>query len=372
MNIAIQAADLDGSRIDGTRVYLMQMLRRFGALDTSDAWHMYHRSVFNTELKPPDYSNYTVHTVPFPWYWTQTRFAWEMWKLRPEKLWMPVQALPFFLPKNIQTTVTIHDLAFKYFPQHFPARDVHRLNWFTDYAVKKADKLIAVSESTKRDILKFYPSVAESKVRVIYHGFDAKLFVRKSLTLQETGNILKRYDLEEKRFLLYVGAIQPRKNIRVLLDAFAIVRLHHPDVKLVLAGERAWLWEETVRAIENHPFREDIIMPGKVCFSDLAVLFSHAKAFVFPSLYEGFGIPVLEAMASGVPVLCADNSSLPEVGGDAVLYFEATDVSVLAQHIDTVLANEAMRESMIQKGFNTIQRFSWDTCAKETMDRIIS
>ncbi|MDD5083610.1 MAG: glycosyltransferase family 1 protein [Candidatus Moranbacteria bacterium] len=401
MNIAVQAADLDADRIDGTRVYLSQLLKRFGMIDPSNQWHLYHRSAFNPELVPPTFPNYTVHTVTVPFYWTQTRFAWEMWKLRPEKLWMPVQALPFFLPKGIETTVTIHDLAFKYFPDHFPKKDQRRLHMFADFAVRKADKLIAVSESTKRDILKWYPDVDASKIRVIYHGFEngQQLTIntqQQSLSghselveesSQNTGrsldyaqddkrevqdNILKKYSLETKKYLLYVGAIQPRKNILVLLEAFELEHKRHPDMKLVLAGEKAWLWKETVDMIEKHPFREDIIVTGKVSFRDLAALYAQAKMFVFPSLYEGFGIPVLEAMAAGTPVICSNNSSLPEVGGDAALYFEALNVSELASRIESLWTEESLCAAMIRRGYENIKKFSWDKCAKETMEYIIS
>ncbi len=375
MNIAIQVADLDAKRIDGTRVYLSQLLRRFGTLDPNRQWHLYHRSVFNPELAPPQLPNYTVHTVSAPAYWTQTRFAWELWKLRPEKLWMPVQALPFFLPKGIETTVTIHDLAFKYFPEHFPKKDQRRLHLFADFAVKHADKLIAVSESTKRDIIKWYPDVDASKIKVIYHGFECQSTVNNQQSTinsqQITDAVLIKYSLEAKKYLLYVGAIQPRKNIATLLQAFAAERAHHIDMKLVLAGEKAWLWKETMEAIERHPFREDIIVTGTIPFSDISALYASAKMFIFPSLYEGFGIPVLEAMAAGVPVICADNSSLPEVGADAALYFEALDVAKLAEHIELLWTDEALCKEWIDRGYENIKRFSWDKCARETMEYIL-
>lgn len=368
MNIAVQVADLDANRIDGTRVYLSQVLKRCGSINPLNQWHLFHRSQFNPELAPPILPNYNVSIVSALFYWTQTRFAWEMWKLRPDRLWMPVQALPFFLPKGIQTTVTIHDLAFKYFPDHFPKKDQRRLHLFADFAVKKADKLIAVSESTKRDILKWYPEIDASKIKVIYHGFDDGLF--RNAKVDEC--VLQDYHIEPKKYLLYVGAIQPRKNIMVLLAAFAQARKDNPGMKLVLAGERAWLWKETLDAIDNHLFKDDIIVTGKVSFPVLATLYTSATMFVFPSLYEGFGIPVLEAMAAGVPVICSNNSSLPEVGGDAALYFDASDASALANHIESLWNDDILRQTVIAKGFENIKKFSWDKCAKETLEYIIS
>jgi glycosyltransferase involved in cell wall biosynthesis len=366
MKIAIQVADLDGMRIDGTRVYLSQVLCRLGKLDVQTAWHLYHRSTFNQELAPPPFPNYTVHTVTSPLYWTQTRFALELWRLRPQKVWMPVQALPFFLPKDIETIVTIHDLAFKYFPNHFTKKDQRRLNWFADFAVRKATKLIAVSESTKRDILRWYPDVEASKIRVIHHGFEVS-GANEATSLDTQKNILEKYALGTKKYLLYVGALQPRKNIQVLLAAFALERVKHPEMKLVLVGEKAWLWEDILQSVEQHPFQKDIILVGKVSFAELQQFYAHAKIFVFPSLYEGFGIPILEAQAAGIPVLCSDNSSLPEVGGDAALYFEATDVQALAAQIALLWNDEGLYSSVQRKGFENIKRFSWDKCAKETL-----
>ena len=373
MNIAIQAADLDASRIDGTRVYISELLRRFGSIGSEHQWHLYHRQAFNPELAPPNFSNYTVHEAGALFYWTQTRFAYEMFKLRPDRLWMPVQALPFVLPQGVKTTVTIHDLAFKYFPDHFARKDLRRLNLFADFAIHKADRLIAVSEATKRDILTFYPKINEEKIRVIHHGF--------SIRTRESGNgergsedVFSRLSIPgsmDKKYILYVGALQPRKNLGLLLDAFAQVKECHPEIGLVLAGEKAWMWEKTLEKIERHPCRKDIFLIGKVSFEDLAELYKKARMFVFPSLYEGFGIPVLEAQASGVPVICANNSSLPEVGGDAALYFDAQDVSALAGNIEKLWTDGALCQEFIRKGYKNIQKFSWDTCAQETLKWIV-
>jgi glycosyltransferase involved in cell wall biosynthesis len=367
MNIAIQAADLDDARIDGTRVYLMQLLRRFGSIAPEHAWHLYHRGEFNSELAPPELPNYVIHQVSAPAYWTQTRFAWEMWRLKPNHLFMPVQTLPFWLPGKVRTTVTIHDLAFKFFPNHFPERDVRRLNWFTDYAVQYADKLIAVSEATKKDILAHYPDVSEDKIRVIYHGFDGTLFGRPA-----PADILTRFRIRPRNYLLYVGAIQPRKNLTVLFEAFERVKKIYPEAQLVLAGEKAWLWEDILKEVERYSFGEDIIFTGKVSFQDLAALYQNARMFIFASLYEGFGIPVLEAMASGTPVICANNSSLPEVGDAAVLYFDALNVLELTTHIRTLWEDSMISQALVTKGREHIQRFSWDKCAQETLEWILA
>lgn len=371
MRIAIQAADLDSKRIDGTRVYLLNMLNRFGDISSQDDFFVFHRKKFNPALKPKTFSNYKIIQKCFPFYWTQTKFSIEIWRGKYDALWMPMQALPFIRRKNLITTVTIHDLAFKYFPEFFPGKDLRRLNIFTDFAVKNASKIIAVSQSTKKDILQIYPRIKEEKIEVIHHGFDPNLFQKETIE-KEKDKILKKYKLEAKSYILYVGAIQPRKNLGQLIEAFEVVKEKNPYLKLVLAGGRAWMWEDVINKISKSKYQKDIIVTGTIPFGDMVSLYKSAKVFVFPSLYEGFGIPVLEAMASEIPVICARNSSLSEVGGNAALYYEGTSLNDLCQKIKEVLENESFRNQMIAKGKEQIKKFSWDKCAEETLKFIKS
>ncbi|MFZ3031410.1 MAG: glycosyltransferase family 1 protein [Candidatus Moraniibacteriota bacterium] len=371
MRVAIQASDLDHHRIDGTRVYLKELLKRFGTLSSETEFTLYHRGVFNPLLAPPTLENYTAQTLSFPWAWMQTRFALELFLKRPEKLFLPIQAAPFFLPKPIEVTATIHDLAFRRFPETFPRRDLWKLNFMLETAVKRADKLIAVSESTKRDLLEFFPDLPESRVKVIHHGFDGEFFgTRLSDTvLSET---LKTFHLQLGTYILYVGALQPRKNLIRLIQAFEQVKKNVPEMKLVLAGEEAWLSQEIIETWEMSPVRDDIVLPGRVSFETLRVLYQGARMFAFPSLYEGFGLPLLEAFASGVPVLTADNSSLTEVAGDAALYCQAENVGDIAEKLERLWRDETLRADLVQKGNERLKQFSWDKCASETLLYILS
>jgi len=369
MKIAIQATDLDHARIDGTRVYILNLLKYFGKLDTTSDFLIYHKGSFNPELTPPQFPNYKIIQKYFPLYWTQTRFAWELWKNKPDALWMPMQALPFIRRKNLKTVVTIHDLAFKIFPEHFPKKDLRRLNLFTDYAIKNSSKIIAVSESTKKDILKFYPQINAEKIKVIYHGFDANLYSKK-YSVEEINKTLSKFKIQSAnwrtKFILYVGAIQPRKNLPILIKAFENLKKEgFSDLKLVLAGEKAWLWQETQNLASQSPWKDDILMPGRLKFDDLSRLLAGASVFVLPTLYEGFGIPILEAFASQVPVISAQNSSLPEVGGEAALYFQ--NQKELEENIKKILTDENLKKDLIEKGNLQVQKFSWEKCAQETL-----
>ncbi|HEX7586523.1 MAG TPA: glycosyltransferase family 1 protein [Patescibacteria group bacterium] len=366
MKIAIQAADLDSARVDGTRVYILNLLKYFGKLEPSSQFLIYHKNNFNPELIPPNFSNYKIKKIGFPIFWTQLAFAWEIWKEKPDVLWMPMHNIPFFRRRGLKTFVTIHDLAYKYFPEHFAKKDLCKLNFLGGLAKRGAKKIIAVSHSTKKDILKFYPEIPEGKIKVIYHGFDSALFFQERDVAKEKA--LKNKLGIKGNYILYSGAIQPRKNLELLIKAFEIFKQKTGSpIKLVLAGGKAWLWEKTIKKSENSLYKTDIIMPGKLKFGDLGHLMRGASVYVHPSLYEGFGITILEALAAKVPVISAKNSSLAEVGGSAVVYFNEHDPSDLAEKIENVLTNEKLREGLVEKGLGQIKNFSWEKCARETL-----
>lgn len=370
MRIAVQAADLDHARIDGTRVYLSEILRRIADTSLDDQWYLFHRTRFNPALKPPVLPRTTVHAVPFPLvFWTQTRFAWELFRLRPDRLWMPVQALPFCLPQGVESTVTIHDLAFRFFPEAFHPRTRRRLEWFTRYAVRHATRLIAVSAATRDDILRLYPGTPEGKIRVIHHAVGASWSLAPDPA--RTLSCLERHSLQPDGYFLYVGAIQPRKNLVRLLDAFALIKAEYPRHKLVLAGEPAWLSGMVLEAVATHPFRDDVVLTGRVEHEDLKGLYRNASLFVFPSLYEGFGLPLLEAFVSGTPVVCGRHSSLAEVGGEAVQYADVTDTAALAESMRLVLSDPDLRRRLVAAGRERAALFSWDRAARETRGWIV-
>lgn len=370
MRVAIQASDLDHERIDGTRVYLRELLKRFGPFSPETLFDLYHKATFNSLLAPPIRENYRELRIPFRWAWMQTRFALALLWERPEKLFLPIQAAPLFLPSSTEVTATIHDLAFKRFPETFPKKDLWKLNFMLETAVKRAHKLIAVSESTKRDLLEFFPQLPESRVTVIHHGFDANFFGTR-LSETELSETLKTFHLQRSNYILYVGALQPRKNLIRLMQAFERMKERIPDAKLVLAGEPAWLSRAIIETWEKSPVRDDIVLPGRVSFEALRTFYQGARGFVFPSLYEGFGLPILEAFASQIPVLTADNSSLREVAGDGALYCQADDVDDMARQMERLWRDETLRTELIHKGNEQLKHFSWDTCARETLNVIL-
>lgn len=370
MRIAVQASDLDHARIDGTRVYLKELLKRFGNLAPEQDFLLYHKNTFNPLLAPPQFSNYREESVASPFSWMQTRFAWEMFRTRPEKLFLPIQAAPFFLPSKTEVTATIHDLAFKKYPETFPRKDVMKLNLMLDAAVRQADKLIAVSHSTKADLLQYYPTLSADKITVVHHGFDQAFFAEK-VSRDALEVMLQKQGLKPGEYVLYVGALQPRKNLVRLIAAFEKAKEMQPKMKLVLVGESAWLADGIHAAYEQSAFKSDIHLIGRVDFDELRTWYQGARLFAFPSLYEGFGLPILEAFASGVPVLTADNSSLPEVAGKAALYCQAEIVENIAEQLARLWGDTELQETLKKRAQEELERFSWEKCAQETLGVIL-
>ena len=366
MKIAVQAADLDRERVDGTRVYLKELLNRFGALAPSDSFVLYHERDFYTLLQPIHYPHYEEKKIPFPWAWMQTRFAWSIFCARPDVLFLPIQAAPLFLPRDVKVVATIHDVAWKRYPETFSWKDRCKLNLLLGRVIKRADKLIAVSEATKRDVLRYFPQLDPVKVQVIHHGFDREFF-KQRISQEVLVAQLEKYQLVKHNYILYVGALQPRKNLVRLILAFESLKERNPEAKLVLAGEVAWLAQEILSMREKSRYRDDILLLGKVNFETLRILYQGAKIFAFPSLYEGFGLPLLEAFASGTPVLTADNSSLREIASDAALYCDAQDRVDIAKKLEQLWSDDLLGTQLEERGYKRLESFSWETCAKETL-----
>jgi glycosyltransferase involved in cell wall biosynthesis len=351
---------------------MLNMFKYFGKISSSDKFLLYFAKQFNKNLIPPVFPSYIFKKLGKSFFWTQTKFAFTLWKDNPDVLWMPVVNLPLLKRKKLKTIITVHDLAFKFFPEYFPKKDLKKLNFLADFSIPRADKIIAISHSTKKDILKFFPRVSEEKIKVIHHGFDSDLF-DKRVDKNASNQVLSKFkipwsDRQNSKFILYVGAIQPRKNILTLVKAFEKISPKYPDLKLVIVGKKAWMWEETANYMKKSELRERIVLTGSVPFSSLPIFYQNAAVFVFPSLYEGFGIPLLEAFASGTPVITAKNSSLLEIGDGAALFFETKNDLDLSEKIELVLDDQTVREDMIENGYKKAKNFSWEKCAQQTLD----
>jgi len=268
----------------------------------------------------------------------------------------------FVLPPTrcgTRTLLTVHDLSFVHYPDHFVPKLVRYLSQVVPRSVARADRVLADSEATRADLITHLGTPPE-KVDVLYSGVAPRF--RPEVEPGERERLRARYGLGDVPYILSVGTLQPRKNYTRLIQAFARLR---GDVQLAIAGGRGWLCQDILAEAARLGGRVRIL--GFVEEVDLPVLYRNAALFAFPSLYEGFGLPVLEAMACGVPVVCSNASSLPEVAGDAALLIDPLDTEELTQALNRGLEDAGLRQAMVDRGFVQAARFTWERAARQLL-----
>jgi len=267
-----------------------------------------------------------------------------------------------FSPCKIRIT-TVFDLSPLIFPgTHLYSRVLMHKILFP-FTIRNSEKILTISKSTKQDLIK-YLNIPEKKITVTYLATDEKY---RLLNQKEISKIRRKYSIDFP-FILYVGTLEPRKNIPSLIRAFYQLKKKTSRHKLIIAGKKGWKSEDIFETIEKLNLQKDIIFTGYVPDEDLPALYNAADLFVYPSLYEGFGLPPLEAMACGTPVITSNTSSFPEVVGDAGIMIDPYDVDGLTKAMYEVLTNDGLREDMIKKGLKQTKKFSWEKCAKETLE----
>ncbi len=366
MRIAVHGSHLCQEREDGNQTYILNLFRAIRDIDRVNQYTFYYNKPINKKVEAPNF----VHKVQqTPFMWTQRVFPFLLRRDKPDVLFMPIQMLPFLKAQKQKSVVTIHDLAFLLYPETFPAKDAFLHKLYVREAITKADHLIAITEATKQDIVKFY-KVNPNKITVVYHGVDKDRF----RLMQEgeenlVADVKTKYNIT-KPYILYIGNVQPRKNIQGLIKAYQKLRkTSDHNYQLVIAGAKAWLVEEVMKEI-GAAYRDDIVFTGRFEDAELAPLLWGANLFVLPSFYEGFGLPILEAMACGVPTLVSNTPSLVEVGGEASLSFDPHSIDDMAKVLDNVISNPDLRIEMRKKGLKRVAEFSWNLCAKQTIDVI--
>lgn len=263
--------------------------------------------------------------------------------------------------KSQKKIITVHDIRQHVFPEFNIETMLSYL--FLPTTLKNADKIITVSNSTKNDIINYF-QISADKIQVIYEAADKKF---KPLEHEDLLPIKKKYSLNFP-FILYVGNLSKHKNIPQLIKAFYNIRKLDCNHKLVIAGKKKWKYKEIFDLIDKLDLHDEVIFTGYVSDKDLPALYNLADLFVYPSIYEGFGLPPLEAMACGCPVITSNTSSLPEVVGDAGIMVDPYDVDELSTAIFKVLSNDVVRKDLVIKGLDRVKMFSWEKCAKDTIN----
>jgi len=359
MRIAILADPIDNQQA-GIHYYTREFLTHLGQLNTNNEYLAIRMSP-TPEIKSIE--NIVVRNYPkIPGYKAYRMFMGlplRLSRMKVDAVVEPAHFGPFNLPSRIKRVTVIHDLTPIKYPQfhRFHSQLLQRI--FLKGILKRASLIIANSRSTYQDIIEYLPS-AEQKAEYIYLGKDP-IFIN---TLNE--DLLNDLYGIDYPYCLYIGTIEPRKNLLTLLKAFEVLKKDHgSDLHLVIGGQVGWKSEDFFKEMENHPFLDDINLLGYIPREIMPLIYSHAQVFVFPSLYEGFGMPVLEAMSCGTTCIVADNSSLPEVGGLATETFKTNDHMALARLISRHEKENNYRDERSKQAVEQAGQFSWDNYARE-------
>ena len=365
MLIGIDASRAAVRHRTGTEIYSVHVIRELLRLGRQHQFRLYTNGALPAGLLWSGVApaHVEIRSIPFPRLWTHSRLSLETLIHEPDVLFIPAHVLPVFHPRR--SIVTVHDLGYLHYPEAHTSHARRYLDWSTRWNAHRATAVLADSEATRSDLIRFYDA-APQKIHVVYLGRDARL--NRVTDLSRLDEIRARYGLVG-RYLLYVGTLQPRKNLERVVQAFErICGLPDlADLQLVLAGKQGWLYETLFRQVAHAGLQGRVIFPGYVADADLGALLSGAEAFVFPSLYEGFGIPVLEAGGCGVPVITSNTSSLPEVAGDAALLVDPLDVDAIADAMYRLVTDASLRAELARRGLENVRRFSWEKCARETL-----
>ncbi len=296
-----------------------------------------------------------------------TFIPYDLLALKRYKYFLFFNFVSFPLSKKTKGIIVVHDLAFLYFPEYIQAKNLAYLKRFLPKSVKRAAYIITVSENSKKDIIKHY-KVPSEKIVVIPNAIDPGIF--KPANKTEINHVKEKYRLP-KKYIHFHGNIEPRKNIQGLLSAYELLPSKlKTEYSLVLSGGKGWNDDQIHSQIAKlKKTGHEIVLTGYVDNEDgLAAIYSGASLFVYPSFYEGFGIPPLEAMACGIPVITSNASSLPEVVGDAAILVSPQDAPQLSKEIAKVLSNAKLRKNMIDRGLARARMFSWDSSAKKLIE----
>lgn len=359
MKIGIDASRAFTKQRTGIEEYSYQVIRHLRKELQSEEVFLYIKKNHKIDFDLPD--KWKIKTIKFPYFWTQIGLSLELLFHPVDILFVPAHVVPAIHPQN--TIVTIHGLEYEFFPEGYSFWARLYMRWSIKLSCKWAKKIIAVSENTKKDLIKLY-KVAENKIEVVYEGMDLAQNAKR-----KTQNDSVKLKVE-KPYLLFVGRLEKRKNVEEIIEAYKILKeKYNIPHSLMLAGKPGFGFEIIKLKIDNLlkivNCKLKIIQLGYVDETSKQELLSNADVFLFPTFYEGFGLPILEAQSLGVPVVTSNISSLPEVGGNSVLYADPYKPESIAEAIFRLIEDQNLKNDIIKKGFENTKRFSWEKCADE-------
>lgn len=355
MNIAINGNEANVKNPVGSNVFAQKIIWAIYKLDKKNNYQVYLKNAPLDSL-PKERKNWSYQVFGPKFLWTQLALSLKSLSYKPDILFSPGHYSAALT--NASQVACIMDLAFLKFPQEFRQKDLIQLKLWTARSVKFASKIIAISENTKKDLINFY-QVPEEKIEVIY---PALVKAKEGAGLKNTpGHVLS------KKYLLFIGTLQPRKNVKNLILAYQKILVDFPDYLLVIVGKKGWLYDDVFKLVKKLNLEDKIIFTGFVPDKEKTSLLKKAQCLVFPSLYEGFGFPILEAYHANCPVVCSANSSLPEVAGKAAIYIEneKNPDSIAKAIIKMLKLSKEEKNELINLGKQQLGKFSWDKAGKE-------
>ena len=372
MKIGIDIRMLSEGKRTGVEGYTLNLLTHLFKIDRENQYKLFFNAFRGPSFdidKAFDYPNVEIRKTKIPNKLLNLSFVLfnypKIGKILDCDIFFAPNIMFYGLSKKQKNIITFHDITFSHFPYFYSLkRRLWHLFVNPKKLAQKNDFIIAVSQATKDDLISIY-GIPENKIKVIYSGLDESLVGdRHAYHLQDTR---KKYNLPQD-FILSLGSIEPRKNIVGLISAYEKLRNENKiNNKLVIAGEKAWCYEKIFKAWEKSKYKKDILFPGFIEEEDKPCLYNLSELFVYPSFYEGFGFPALEAMACNVPVITSFVSSLPEICSEAALLVDPYNIDDLAEGIYNGLTDKDLREKLMEKGLKRAEEFKWEKCARETL-----
>jgi glycosyltransferase involved in cell wall biosynthesis len=351
MTMGIDASRAFQKQKTGIEEYSYQVIKNLRDYLQNEQVILYLNPAINSK---PDFdlpAGWEVKYLRSPFFWTQARLSLEMIFHPVDVLFIPAHTIPLIHPQK--TFVTVHGLEYEYCPEAYSFWQRFYMRRVIKNSCRWAKKIIAVSENTKKDLMKLY-RIPKEKIDVIYEGYSNDNF---KLNLNDK--------ISNYKFLLFVGRLEARKNIIGIIRAFEILKDKYKILhKLVLAGRFGYGKEKIEGKIKNCKHKDDIIFPGYISDEEKFELLKNADVFLFPTFYEGFGLPILEAQDAGVPVVTSNVSSMPEISGNGAVLVDPNKPLEIAEAVRKLLSDKNFRDDIIEKGHSNEKRFSWESCAK--------
>ncbi|MFA6888680.1 MAG: glycosyltransferase [Candidatus Woesearchaeota archaeon] len=365
LRIGINARYLQ-RKVSGIERYLQELIVNLSKIDCETEYYLFfnkHAPIPTLNLPP----NFKIIISSFPANSQILRIIWDnlwLWyeikKYNIDIFHGPAFFLPLLKPNKCKYVVTVHDITFIKFKEMFTWETYWYYNFFFNSTLRKADIVLCDSNSTKKDIMSYAPYFVETNINAIHLGVKKENIISKRET-----EIKKKYNLSFP-FYLFVGTFSPRKNILRIIQAWQ--KRKDLKIKLILIGKKGWLFEEIFTYIKESNLENDILFLDYIPEEDLPYFYYLAEALLFPSLYEGFGLPILEAMAYGCPVITSNISSMPEIAGDAALFIDPLNINEITKAMETIVQDKKLREKLIKKGYERVTKFSWQKMAEKTRE----